>query len=168
MGSINKRVNSNGDVSFCVKIRKKQIDITKTFFTEEDAKLFIYYKERLIENKANFDIPLAKRITLDYCIDLKLQEKDRNSKEINSFSCARDKFNEKLGKDKFLCELTYEDWLRVAKEIMIEPVYKGTKRERNARTTFLLQHYEDNLLTPHLQFLILFPKELKLKIILSK
>ena len=98
MGSISKRVNSNGEVSFSVKVRKQGIDITKTFFTEEDAKLFIYYKERLIKNKENFDVPIAKRITLDYCIDLKLQEKDRDCKEISSFNCARDRFNEKLGK----------------------------------------------------------------------
>lgn len=133
MGSISKRVNSNGEVSFSVKVRKQGIDITKTFFTEEDAKLFIYYKERLIKNKENFDVPIAKRITLDYCIDLKLQEKDRDCKEISSFNCARDRFNEKLGKDKFLCELTYDDWLRVAKEMFIDPVYRGSKKEKNAR-----------------------------------
>ena len=144
MGSISKRVNSNGEVSFSVKVRKQGIDITKTFFTEEDAKLFIYYKERLIKKgggggggggggKENFDVPLAKRITLDYCIDLKLQEKDRDCREISSFNCARDRFNEKLGKDKFLCELTYDDWLRVAKEMFIDPVYRGSKKEKNAR-----------------------------------
>ena len=34
---------------------------------------------------------------------------------------------------KFLCELTYDDWLRVAKEMFIDPVYRGSKKEKNAR-----------------------------------
>jgi hypothetical protein len=133
MATIEKRKDSKGLDTFLARIRKNGINIHKTFYSEEDAKLFIFYKERLIENKSKFEVPISKRITLDYCVDLKLNEHERNAKEISSFNHARDRLNDKLGKNKFLCEISYDDWLNAAKELLTKPVYRGSKKEKNAR-----------------------------------
>jgi hypothetical protein len=133
MASITKKINQKGEMAFCVQIREKGVQIYKTFFSEEDANLFIFYKSKLLKNKENFDIPMKDRVTLDYCVDLKLREKNLCSKETISFESSRRKFNEKFGKEKFLCQLTYDDWLKAAKEIVSDPVYRGARTEKCKR-----------------------------------
>jgi len=58
--------------SFRVQIRKKNIEISKTFNKEEDAILWAKYKENLIDCIEVFDVPLKEMVTLREAIELKI------------------------------------------------------------------------------------------------
>lgn len=134
MGSITKRKNSDGTISFRVDVRRKNIDISRTFFTEEDASLFILYKERLIDNMKNFDVPLKERVTLKQLFELKLSSiSETNKRMIDDLNHTLDKLEMNFPKDKFVSQLTYEDWLIAAKAIYETPVYVGFKNAKNMK-----------------------------------
>lgn len=132
MASITKNETKDG-TSYHVNIRFKGINETKTFYTEEDAKLYEFYKERLLKNMENFEVPLSKTVTLNQIYELKLKyfnHEDRRS--VNSFYNSLQRFNEIFG-NKFYCDITYEDWVNAAKILYATPVYKGAKTENGKR-----------------------------------
>lgn len=134
MARIEKRKNGSG-FSYRVVIRRKGIEIYKSFPEEEDAKMYAYYKEKLIDNMTNFDVPLKDRVTLRQILDMKLkemQDHDKRSKADMELSFSR--VMERLPKNKmFVNQLTYEDWLEIAKDIYNTNVHRGVKQEHTAR-----------------------------------
>lgn len=134
MARIEKRENKDGSFSYRVQIRKKGMDIYKTFSTEEAANLYSFYKESLIDNMVSFDVDLGKRVCLSHIVELKLKTIDPSDKRtINAYEKCLENFLFAFGKDPFLCDLTYDDWLETAKKIYEIPVYRGGKNERCKR-----------------------------------
>lgn len=132
MASIRKNETKDG-TSYHVNIRMKGKDITRTFYTEEDAKLYEFYKERLLRNMEYFEVPLSKRITLEQIFELKLKYfNDVDKRTVNNFNNSLQRFIEQFG-DKFYCNITYEDWVQAAKNLYSTPVYKGAKTEKGKR-----------------------------------
>src|ERR1700679_1545188 len=74
MACIQERPNENGDVSYRVSIRKKGHIISKSFYTKEDAEIYAFYKERLIDLMENFEVPIEKRLTLQSIMNIRPQE----------------------------------------------------------------------------------------------
>lgn len=135
MATIREREGKDGKMTYNVMIRKKGVEISKTFFTEEDAELYEWYKERLLQNMDAFDVPINERVTLEQLCELKVaslpEETDFRTKL--HFESSLDRITTYLGKDKFLCNFTYEDWLECAKKVAEMDVYRGTKTEKNKR-----------------------------------
>ena len=133
MAAIEERKNANGEISYRVLIRKKGIDISRTFDNKETAILFEFYKEKLINNMSNFDVPLNKRVTLRYIVDLKLKDVIDDMRFMSSFKVSLSEFEEIFGIEKFLHEISYEDWLEASKKIFSNSVYRGYKTEKAKR-----------------------------------
>lgn len=131
MASIDKRPKKNGEISYEVNIRRKGFEISKTFRTEEDANLYAFYKERLIDNMDNFEVNIKNRVTLKDLTELKLKNvtERRARQDIeNAFMKVRPHIG-----DKFLSEITYDNWIEIAKKLLGEYVYKGARNETNKR-----------------------------------
>lgn len=122
MASIQKR----GD-NFRVQIRKEGfINIEKTFSNEEDAILYSKWKEDIMQNIANFEVPKEELITLDTAIDMKIEEGIKaglDKRTMASLNNLKSIFS-KLLKNS-IHELGYEDYLKIAKELMVTEVRKG-------------------------------------------
>lgn len=133
MGSIQKRKNKDGSYCYRVQIRKCNIDIQKTFTNPVDAELYILYKERLIENTTNFEVPINKRLRLVDLYEMKIKAAEiQDKKSKNDLENSQTKICSSLP-DKFYHEITYEDWLNSAKILMETDVYRGGKGEHNKR-----------------------------------
>lgn len=138
MHEIEKRYDKNGIVSYRINIRRGNVDISRTFFTEEDAKLFAFYKERLIDNMKTFEVPLKERVTLRQIIELKINSNiELDTRSIGELNKSCERLENILGHDKFLCQLSYDDWLKAAKLLYDLPVYRGSKAEHNKRSMSL-------------------------------
>lgn len=126
MSTIKKNVGKNGKLTFSVYIKKKDFEICKTFYTLEDAKIYSFYKERLIQNMENFDVPLNERITLNQIIDLKIESAtDLSVKTITQMQSMGKKFSDFFGKNRFYHTITYADWIDSVKYFMELNVYIG-------------------------------------------
>lgn len=136
MASITKKISSNGEISYKVCIRKKGVEIYKTFFTEEDAKLYEFYKENLIQNMDNFDVPISERITLNQIIELKLDDLRKNKisdRYIVDFNYVLNHIKNYMDMNQFVCKISYNDWINVAKNLLESDVYRGAKTEIGKR-----------------------------------
>jgi len=106
---VQERVSEKGVKSYRVIIRKRGQEVMKTFSEREDAELFEYYRTKLVENMANFDVPAKDRIRLMDVIDLKIRRtKDERSKAELQLTCKR--ILQNIKKHVFLCELNFNDW----------------------------------------------------------
>ncbi len=139
MATIEKRISSTGEITYRVQIRKKgSPEIYKTFYNKEDANLFIFYKERLIENMRNFDVPLKEIITLESLFEMKskcfLEGQEREGREIlNSYFRIKESL-ERLGKTIiFYNDITYDLWVEIAKDLINQDVYRGAKTDAGKR-----------------------------------
>lgn len=135
MASIRKRPNGNG-FSYYVSIRKKNAEIHKSFQSEEDAKLYAFYKETLIDNMKNFDIPLNSRVTLRQIYELKIDNIERDYWKKVSISDFEDSYKNIfpfIKENKFVCEFSYEEWLNAAKCLLNTDVFRGAKKEHTKR-----------------------------------
>lgn len=135
MASIRRRMTKEGEsTSFTVDIRKKNISITRTFYTEEDAKLFEFYKERLIQNMENFNVPLKDRVTLRNLFELKILTIDDSNKRMrDELNCTLERLEKIFGADKYVNEINYDQWLDAAKTLYATPVFIGFDKESNRR-----------------------------------
>lgn len=130
MASFSVRQNSDGSTSYVASIRKKNIEIKRSFKTEEDANVFAFYKERLIDLMNAFEVPLSETLTIDQVFELKLKEisevdiRPRND-FINTKKRITSHFNDKI----FIKDITYNEWLECAKSIYQMPVFRGGKNE---------------------------------------
>lgn len=133
MANIVKRIKQDGEVAYRVKIRRKNVDISKTFFMEEDAKLYAFYKERLIDNMENFEVPIKDRITLEQIFEQKIAKIPvTNKREINDVENSMHRLVEIFG-DKYYQQITYEEWVDAAKKLLGQYVFKGTKTVNTKR-----------------------------------
>lgn len=132
MATIEKKPIKGGSFSYRIMIRKKNQNIYKSFDNEEDAKLYVFYKERLIDNIESFDVDLKDRVTLKQIIELKSKnvESERyRSDLINAFAYI-ERF---INVNKFLNEISYDNWLDCAKKLLDVDVYQGVKTEETKR-----------------------------------
>lgn len=134
MSVIETRKNSDGTLSYRVKIRKKDVEIYKTFITHEDAELYAFYKERLIDNMKNFDVPSKCRVTLKQIVEMKIQNLSQvNKKTLEDFTTGLNHISKFLEVNTFVSQITYEDWLNCAKSLINSDVYRGSKNESAKR-----------------------------------
>jgi hypothetical protein len=127
MASIRKIKGKEG-ITYNVMIRKKDIEISRTFKGEEDANLYIFYKERLIDNMANFEVPLSQRVTLDQLFDLKRKEAAKlDRRTLNDIDLVQKRIKSCLPEKKFYHEYTYEDWIECAKKLYNIASFRGSK-----------------------------------------
>lgn len=132
MASIEVRTFKDGKKTYQVKIRRKGIEIYKSFKEKEDAEIYAYYKEKLIDNMKQFDIELKDRIRLSDIFDLKISSIDSiNKREIYDFKNSLIRFDD--FKSKFYHEISFEDWLECAKKMLNSDVYRGYKTEISKR-----------------------------------
>lgn len=127
MATIEKRMGKDG-MSFKTLIRRKGLEICKTFKTEEDAKLYAFYKEKLIDNMEAFEIPLKDRISLNEILDLKLRTiQDYDKRTINDLMFSFKRCLRWLPEKKYYQDFTEEDWLNCAKNLYSEDSWRGSK-----------------------------------------
>lgn len=127
MATIEKRMGKEG-MTFKALIRRKGFEICKTFKTEEDAKLYAFYKERLIDNMEHFDVPLKERITLEEILDLKLRAiKEYDKRTQNDMEMSFKRCKRYLPEKKYYHEFTEKDWLSCAKNLYSEDSWRGSK-----------------------------------------
>ncbi len=134
MATIEKKMNENGSETYRVQIRlKNEEKIYKTFYTKEQAELFVFYKENLLKLKNNFDVPIEKRVTIKQIIEIKLQNSyDLSERSKSDFMDAFNRITTFI-KDDFINKISYEDWLKVAKSLLDLDVYIGFKNEKNKK-----------------------------------
>lgn len=131
---IEEIVNSDKSISYRVLIRKKDINVSRTFDNEQDARLFEYYKERLIDNMNNFHVPMNEQITLEQIFELKIKSLiDEDRRTIHGFknSCAR--LTSFFDKTIFFNQITFEMWIKCAQSLYNSDVFKGGKTETGKR-----------------------------------
>lgn len=130
MGTIRKRTSKLGEITYCVEIRIKGHEVYKTFSDEEDAKMYLWYKEKLIYNIINYEIPIKERVTLTDIYELKIREIDPNNKRsIDDFKYSLQRTLPFLPEKKLFSEYTYEDWLNCCKELFNTKVNRGSKEK---------------------------------------
>jgi|HubBroStandDraft_5_1064220.scaffolds.fasta_scaffold431308_1 hypothetical protein len=130
MAKVEKRELANGKISYRVLIRKKGLEISKTFANEEDANLYATYKEDLIQNMSNFDVPINERVTLLQVVELKLQE-TTNKEAIKDLEYSFQKIKPYIDINKNLHLITYDDWLNCAKNVLKNSIYRDGKSLTN-------------------------------------
>jgi hypothetical protein len=139
MATITKRKNGDS-FTWRVSIRKKGCEEYRSFRTEEDAKLYAWWKEKLIDNMDNFDIPLNQRITIDGIVEMKINSiPDINLRQKAEFLNAAERCKNFLPNKQFYVQFTLNDWKDCLKKIIGLQVHKGcigdhTKRQASLST----------------------------------
>lgn len=96
------------------------------FASEEDAKLWCAYKEDLHNQIYAFDAPIGDILTLDSAIEMKIaeaKESQLDHRTVSSLEGLKIHFASLL--DKGMNEITYEDLLNVANDLMSTEVRHG-------------------------------------------
>ncbi len=135
MATIEERKNQDGTNVFRIQIRKHNHPIiNKTFLTREDANLYVFYKERLIDNMDNFDIKINERITIQQVFEMKLENSENLDKRSKSdMENAFKLISSFIDIKKYCLKTTSEEWLECAKSLYGLDVYKGAKTENGKR-----------------------------------
>lgn len=134
MASIKITENKDGSSSYQVQIRRKNIDVYKSFSTKEDALLYVTYKERLIDNIHNFEVDLQDRISVSQIFELKIQNAiDVSSKEIKDIENSSKRFVDYFGKNTAINSIAYEKWKEFAEILYMSDVYRGYNSEKGKR-----------------------------------
>ena len=124
---------------FRVQLRKKGIEIYKTFSNIEDAELFCSWKEDIIDQMEVFDPDMKDLITLENAIDLKvktLKETGKNQRTIDDVLRMKGYFSYMLNKS--ICEITYDYLLKKAQEMMITQIKHGGVQGKEGTGTMKL------------------------------
>lgn len=144
MASIQEIKLKDGSLSFRVQIRKQNMEISKQFHTKEDAEIYAFYKEKLIDNMESFEVPIEERITLRQIFELKSKDSmhlhKRTLLDIENGLVFLSKF---MNVDKFVNKINYQDWEQAAHKIYNTDVYRGAKTETGKRkmTPITLRRY---------------------------
>lgn len=134
MASVTKKNNKNGSIIHKVRINKNGVHICKSFSDPEDAELFIYYKEKLIENMKNFDVSLSQRLTLGQIFELKIEgSEELDTKSINDMRLSLSRLEAIFGENRCYFSITIEEWTESVKSIMGLKVYRGAKNKNGER-----------------------------------
>lgn len=139
MANIETRKNQDGSTTFRVQIRKKGKEIYKSFRNEEDANIFVFYKEKLLDNIENFDTKIESRVSLEQAFELKvLSFENGNKRNIDDYIFSLKRLNEYFKTSKncdivYLNNLNHIDWIGCALRMMNTHVYRGGKTEAGKR-----------------------------------
>lgn len=134
MACIRTRVTKKNDEKYHVGIRKKGVEIHKSFLFKEDAELYAKWKENLIDCMDNFEVNIKNTITLEALFDLKIKSISEDSKRTilditNTKRTVLDYFNDKI----FVSDISFEDWKNFAVALYDKDVYRGAKSGNNVR-----------------------------------
>ena len=134
MASIKINENKDGSASYQVQIRRKNIDVYKSFSNKEDALLYASYKERLIDNIHNFEVDLQDRISISQLFELKIQNAiDVSSKEIKDIENSSKRFVDYFGKNTPVNSIPFEKWKEFAEILYMSDVFRGYNSEKGKR-----------------------------------
>lgn len=134
MASIRKFIQKDGTVSFTADVRINKTSFKKSFSIEEDAKLYAFYKERLIKNMEAFDVPLKNRVTLRQVYELRMKNGNfQDSRTKNSFMGSFNKISDYIDPDRFLSDIPLEEWIGASKKLYSSDVFMGAKTENGKR-----------------------------------
>lgn len=134
MASIRKEKNKNGIEYYRVKIRKKNNCIYKSFKCKESAEIYAAWKENLIDTMDAFDVPLKSRIRFCELVDLKCNDPHIGESMRKDIRESYAKLKDLLRlEDRFVEEITYDEWLNAAKELLSIKVYRGAKTKAGER-----------------------------------
>lgn len=134
MAVITKRVSSKGETTYRAMIRKKGMEISRTFFEKEEAERFVWWKENLIQNMENYEVPIEKRVTLEDIFQLKIEKSgDLSRRMIDDIRFSLERIVEIIGKGRFCDEISYDEWKNVVNKLSKTEVFKGSKVPKNAR-----------------------------------
>lgn len=128
MASIRER-----EGKYQVVIRKKNCELSATFADEETAKLWAYYKEKMIDEIEAFEVPLKELFTLNDFIHLKiemLKKEDKYPKTIGDINYLKKEFSEFL--DFPMGNITYELLREKAHAMLGSIVRKGGDHKNNS------------------------------------
>lgn len=123
-----------------MEIRKGDSTFYKTFQTEEDAKLYEFYKERLLNNLENFEVDISNRLTLENIIEMKIKHDGQSlhPKNVVDMKYSFKRIIDFLPTNKkFYVQYTFEDWVESLKHLQSQPVYRGAKTELGKRVISL-------------------------------
>lgn len=134
MAHIRSRITKKKDKTFSVEIRKRGIDITKTFSKKEDAELYCKWKENLIELMDNFDVDISQTITIEELFNMKLSSVgEGNKRTYNDINNVKTTILSCLSDKKFASDMSFDDWKNLAKSLYDKDVYRGAKSGNNIR-----------------------------------
>tara|TARA_R110000868_G_scaffold287225_2_gene547628 strand:+ start:825 stop:1385 length:561 start_codon:yes stop_codon:yes gene_type:complete len=135
MATIVENKLKDGIFSYKLQIRKpNHPEIFKTFNTREDAEIYAFYKERLIDNMENFEVPIEQRITLKQVFELKIQDsKELAKRSVLDMENAFNLIHDLLDYNRFVYNITLEDWEKTAKSMYDLDVFMGAKTEAGKR-----------------------------------
>lgn len=129
MASIEERKNNDGSISYRVQIRKKGIDMSKTFKDLETAKLFEWYKENLIDEMEAFEVPKSELFTLQDGYELKIKCMNEagtySSKYFLDLKRDYEAISAYIPKDTYLYKITFQDLDNLAKSLVQEILKVG-------------------------------------------
>ncbi len=134
MASIREKKGKDGRSSWHVAIRKKDFEICKSFHCKEDAELYVIYKERLIDNISNFEVPIHQRLRLSDIYSMKIEKENiTDPKTLNDYKNSLFRLQSFLGENTFLCNISPIQWINCAKELFKMDVFRGAKTETGRR-----------------------------------
>lgn len=133
MASIESRVNKDGSVSWRVQIRRKDRVLASTFRDKETAEMWAHYKESLIDEIEAFEVPKEELVTFKDMIELKVKEaieSKTSPRYIKDLRNDMEEFSNRLGRDRFVNEISYEELFEVVKGMIGEKTkIGGTKSD---------------------------------------
>jgi hypothetical protein len=117
----------NRSGKFYVMIRKKgHPTLHRVFSNKEDAEIFAYWKEDILEQITNFEPPLEELITLDTAIEMKIQEATNQKlgkKTIKDIKDLKNYFANLL--DQSLFSISYENLMCAYNELSKKEIRRG-------------------------------------------
>jgi hypothetical protein len=111
-----------------VQIRKKNISICASFNDRDTAILWSKYKEDLIDQIIQFDVPMNELMTLNDALDLKLKDMIEKRLDTRDIKIIRNDFQEFLNIP--IKNIKYEDYLEKMKKMSKQIVKIGGTLDR--------------------------------------
>jgi len=134
MAHIRTRITKNKDEKYHISIKRKGVEIHKSFSKKEDAELYVKWKESLIDNIDNFEVPLAHTIPIESIFEMKLESiADTNKRTYNDIKNVKQTLFELIDSKKFASDMSFDDWKNLAKQLYDKDVYRGAKSGNNVR-----------------------------------
>ena len=137
MAVINRRKKKDGTFTYQVRIRKKGRYSTKTFFNEDTATSYAYFKESLMNDMESFDVGLEQTLSLDEAFDLKIEEIEPTKiREVKDYQSSQKQVREYFSTylvNTTLSRMTLEHWKDLSLYLKNKTVYRGAKTESAAR-----------------------------------
>lgn len=137
MGVIEKR-----DDVYRVKIRKKNVSLYKTFKDKETAELFVWYKEKLIDEMDAFEVPPQQLFTLKDAFDLKIKSMEESGtyslKYFQDLHVDLNRLKEYIPEDTYLNDITFEMLKDIFHKMSTTTVRKGGNQYEKSKTSGII------------------------------